>query len=224
MDFALKPLTENPGQNQPHPARALRVAAHFFSILFHPLLLSSYTIAFLIYLHPSAFVGVDAHTCLLRMSSTVLFTFLYPAIVIFLAWRLKLVRSLSLNNMQDRIVGFMVTMFFYWWTWNVFRNLQDVPPVAVHFALGSFLAICGGWMCNIFFKISMHALGAGGLCAFFIAFGMHDAFASGLYIAVPLLLTGLVCSSRLILGQHTPFEIYIGLLVGALAQWFTWLL
>ncbi|MDP4248869.1 MAG: hypothetical protein Q8918_02030 [Bacteroidota bacterium] len=223
MDSAFTALSENPRQAQPHPSHGLRIAAHFFSAVFHPLLLSTYVIAFLIFLHPSAFVGVDERTRILRISSTILFTFLYPAIVIFLAWRLKLVRSLSLNNMQDRIVGFLVTMFFYWWTWNVFRNLSDVPPVAVHFALGSFLAICGGWMCNIFFKISMHALAAGGLCAFFICFGMQDPFASGLYIAVPILIAGFVCSSRLVLAQHTPFEIYIGLFIGALAQWVAWL-
>lgn len=168
-------------------------------------------------------MGVDERTRILRLSSTILFTFLYPGIVIFLAWRLKLVRSLSLNNRQDRIIGFLIAMFFYWWTWNVFRNLTDVPPVAVHFALGSFLAICGGWMCNIFFKISMHALALGGVCAFFILFGLQDAFATGLYVVVPVLITGIVCSARLILAEHTPFEIYIGLLIGAAAQWFAWL-
>ena len=105
----------------------------------------------------------------------------------------------------------------------LFRNLPDIPRVAVHFTLGSFLAICGGWMCNIFFKISMHALAAGGLCAFFIIFSMHDPFASGLYISVCVLIAGLVCTARLILAQHTPFEIVTGLIVGVLAQAVAWL-
>jgi hypothetical protein len=114
-------------------------------------------------------------------------------------------------------------MFFYWWTWNVFRNLSDIPPVVVHFTLGSFLAICGGWMCNIFFKISMHALAMGGLCAFFTIFSMHDAFASGLYISICILIAGFVCTARLLLAEHTPFEIITGLLVGVLAQIVAWL-
>jgi hypothetical protein len=221
MDSVLPAFANS--QEQPHPSFVLRFAAHFFSVVFHPLLISAYVIAFLIYLHPSAFVGVDSHTRTLRMLSTVLFTVLYPGITIFIAWRLKLVRSLALHNMKDRIVGFLVAMFFYWWTWNVFRNLPDIPPVAVHFALGSFLAICGGWMCNIFFKISMHALAMGGLCAFFIIFGMHDPFASGLYISICILITGIVCSSRMLLDAHTSFQIITGLLVGVLGQMAGWL-
>lgn len=208
---------------QPTPSRVLRSAAHFISIIFHPLLISGYVMAFLIYLHPAAFVGMDDRTKLFRLVSTLLFTIFYPGIIIFIASRLKLIRSLKMDTMQDRIVGFVITMFFYWWTWNVFRNLPDMPRVAVHFTLGAFLAICGGWMCNIFFKISMHALAVGGLCAFFIAFGMHDPFASGLYISICILMAGLACTARLLLAQHTPFEIVTGLVVGVLAQFVAWL-
>jgi hypothetical protein len=212
-----------PDPLQPAPSRTIRGFAHLVSIIFHPLLISAYVIAFLVYLHPSAFVGMDDRTKLLRMASTLLFTVLYPAFIIFIASRLRLIRSLRMDTMQDRIVGFIITMFFYWWTWNVFRNIPDMPRVAVHFTLGAFLAICGGWMCNIFFKISMHALAAGGLCAFFLLFGMHDPFASGLYISVCMLIAGLVCTARLILAQHTPFEVVAGLSVGVLAQMLAWL-
>jgi hypothetical protein len=224
MDSAFPAFTDHGSPEQPHASPIIRSAAHFFSVVFHPLLISAYVVAFLIYVHPAVFVGVDDHMRSLRMLSTLLFTVFYPGIVIFIAWRLKLVTSLSLHTMQDRIVGMLVTMFFYWWTWYVFRNLPDIPPVALNFAFGSFLAICGGWMCNIFFKISMHALAAGGLCAFFVLFGLQDPFASGLYIALPILITGIVCTSRLLLAAHTPFEIVTGLLVGALAQWFSWII
>lgn len=222
MDSLLPVFSNKHLEEQSQPAPGLRLAAQFFSIIFHPLLISAYTIAFLIFLHPAAFVGVDEHIKVLRMLSTLLFTVIYPGITILIAWRLKLVRSLALHNMQDRIVGFLITMFFYWWTWNVFRNLPDVPPVAVHFALGSFLAICGGWMCNIFFKISMHALAVGGLCCFFIIFGMHDPFATGMYISVSILIAGIVCSSRLLLNAHSSFEIVTGLIVGVLGQMAGW--
>jgi hypothetical protein len=215
--------THMPGRQKSLPhARGLRAAAHFFSVIFHPLLISAYVMAFLLYVHPAAFAGVEPRTRLFRMASTVLFTVCYPAIILFIAWRLRLIRSLKLDSRQDRIIGLVITMFFYWWTWNVFRNLSDMPPVAVHFTLGAFLAICGGWMCNIFFRISMHALAVGGLCAFFLLFGSQDAFASGLYISAAVFITGLVCSARMLLDEHSAFEIIAGLLVGALAQWISW--
>src|SRR5450432_4375867 len=206
-----------------HPSRSVRFFAHFFSILFHPLLISTYVFAFLIYLHPSAFEGVDQHIKNLRMFSMILFTIFFPALSLLLAWRLKLIKSLSLESRQDRLIGFIVTMFFYFWASYVFRNLPDTPPVAAHFVLGTFLAVCGAWMCTIFYKVSLHAVAMGGLIAFFILFGRQDPFASGLYLALPVLIGGIVCSSRLLLGAHNNFEMVMGFFVGMIAQSLAWL-
>jgi hypothetical protein len=206
-----------------HPSRLVRAFAYFFSILFHPMLVCAYTIAFLIYLHPSAFEGVDPHTRNLRMLSIILFTVFFPGVSLFIAWRLKLIRSLSLENRQDRLIGFIVTMFFYFWASYVFRNLPDTPPVAAHFILGTFLAVCGAWMCTIFYKVSLHAVAVGGLISFSILFVSQDPYASGLYIALPVLIAGITCTSRLILGAHNRFEIVSGFVVGLLAQCIAWL-
>jgi hypothetical protein len=217
-DYLQRPAIEK------HPSPAVRFFAHLFSILFHPLLISSYVFAFLIYIHPAVFEGVDSHTRNLRMFSMVLFTIFFPAVSLFLAWRLKLINGLSLENRQDRLVGFIVTMFFYFWASYVFRNLSDTPPVAAHFVLGTFLAVCGAWMCTIFYKVSLHAVAMGGLISFFILFGQEDPYVSGLYLVLPILIGGLVCSSRLILGAHNRFEMITGFFVGIMAQAVAWLI
>jgi len=157
------------------------------------------------------------------MFSMVLFTIFFPALSLFLAWRLKLIKNLSFENRQDRLVGFIVTMFFYFWASYVFRNLPDIPPVAAHFVLGTFLSVCGAWMCTIFYKVSLHAVSIGGLITFFILFGREDPYVSGLYLVIPILVGGIVCSSRLILGAHTRFEMVTGFFVGILAQSIAWL-
>ena len=79
---------------------------HSFScaFFFHPF--SSVTdqficVAFLIYIHPSAFEGVDPHTKNLRMLSIILFTVFFPALVCFLPGDLKLIKNLALENRQD---------------------------------------------------------------------------------------------------------------------------
>jgi len=158
------------------------------------------------------------------MLSMLLFTVFFPCLSLFIAWRLKLIRSLSLENRQDRLAGFIVTMFFYFWASYVFRNLPDTPPVAAHFVLGTFLAVCGAWMCTIFYKVSLHAVAMGGLVGFAIIFSRQDVYASGLYLAIPVLIAGIVCSSRLILGAHNRFEMISGFLLGILAQSVAWLI
>jgi len=216
-------VTTSRSPNAPYPSRLIRGLAQILSILFHPLLISAYVMAFLIYLHPAAFEGVDRHTANLRMLSTVLFTVFFPVLSLFLAWRLKLIHSLSLEHRNDRLVGFIVTMFFYFWTSYVFRNLPDTPAPAAHFLLGSFLAICAAWMCTIFYKVSLHAVAMGGLIAFALLYSRVDPFTNGLYIAVPVLIAGLVCSSRLIRGAHNRFEMISGFVIGFLAQAVAWL-
>jgi hypothetical protein len=206
-----------------HPSRIVRDIAYFFSLLFHPLLISSYIIAFLIYVHPSAFEGVDPRTANLRMLSVVLFSVFFPALSLFLAWRLKLVKNLALDTRNDRLVGFIVTMFFYFWTSYVFRNLPDTPYQVSHFLLGTFLAVCAAWMCTIFYKVSLHAVAMGGVVAFSLLFSRTDPFTSGIYLAVPVLIAGIVCSSRLILGAHNRFEMISGFIVGFLAQSIGWI-
>jgi hypothetical protein len=209
--------------NDRHPSTTVRFFAHVFSIIFHPLFISVYVFIFLIYLHPAAFEGIDPQTKNLRLISMILFTLFFPALSLFLSRRLKLIKNLSLENRSDRLVGFIVTMFFYFWASYVFRNLPDTPPVAAHFVLGAFLAVCGAWMCTIFYKISLHAVSMGGLISFFILFSREDAYSSGLYLTLVILVAGIVCTSRLILGAHNRFEMITGFIVGILAQGIAWL-
>jgi membrane-associated phospholipid phosphatase len=44
----------------------------------------------------------------------------------------------------------------------------------------------------------------------------------GPYTSIGLFIAGLVCTSRLILNDHKPFDVYAGLLLGALAQLVAW--
>ena len=200
----------------------LRFLANLVAYLFHPLFITSYVIGFLIFFHPYAFTGFDPKVKVFRMLNVVLCNALFPAFSVFLLKQLGFISSMHLRTVKERIIPYVIAMIFYWWTWNVYKNLPDSPPEAVNFLLGAFLALCGGWLCNIYFKVSMHAIALGGALMFFFIFSFTDEYASGLYLSIALLATGLVCTSRLITRDHTPFEIYTGLFVGMLGQFIAW--
>jgi hypothetical protein len=176
---------------------------------------------FLLFFHPGAFTGYEHKMKVLRFLHVFLVNALFPAFSVFLLWRLELISSIFLRTTRERIIPYVIVMVFYFWTWYVFRNL-DIPAFAVHFSLGAFLAICGAWMCNIYFKISMHATALGGALMFFFLFSFTDEYASGLYLSLVLLVTGLVCTARLIGSDHTAFEVWSGLFIGLMAQWIAW--
>ncbi|HVM87328.1 MAG TPA: hypothetical protein VMT76_04015 [Puia sp.] len=208
--------------SQKQPA-ALRFLAHLFSVIFHPLFITSYVMYFLLFIHPLAFAGFDNKVKIFRFISVLFSTALLPAFSTFLLWQLKLgVQSIVLRTTKERIIPYALAMIFYWWIWNVYRHLDDSPPVSVHFLLGTFLAVCGAWFCNIYFKISMHAIAVGGGVIFFLLFSLNDGFASGLNLSIVIFIAGIVCTSRFIVSDHTSFELYSGLFIGALAQFLAW--
>ena len=200
-----------------------RFFARLFSFIFHPVLITSYIVAFFVFLHPSVFTGFDHQTMMFRLITVLLFTTVFPVFAVFLCWRLKLIKSIYLYTSRDRIIPYIIVMFFYWWTFYVFNNLPDSPPPVKHLLLGCFLAVCGGWLCNIYFKISMHGIAMGGLLMFFLLFVFTDSYASGLYLSVAVLITGIVLTARFIVSDHRPAEIYAGLIIGAISQLIGWI-
>jgi hypothetical protein len=203
---------------------AIRFFAHAISVIFHPLLISSYVIAFLLFIHPFLFSGIGNQLKLFRILSVLLSSFFLPIFSIFLCWRLGFIQSMRLKSARDRIIPYVIVMIFYFWLWYVYRNQGENPPQSIAFLLGSFLAVCGAWFCNIFFKISMHAIAAGGLAMFFLLFSFRDSYASGLYLSTAILIGGLICTARMLVSDHRQRDIYAGILVGVAAEWIAWLI
>ena len=204
-----------PAPRQPLPARIL---ANVVSIIFHPLFIPTYVMAFLLYQHTYAFLGFDERMNMLRLLSVIVSTVLLPAFSIFLLWKLDFIRSIYLRTQRERIIPYAIALVFYFWVWYVFNNLSDSPLPAKQFLLGVFLGVCGAWMGNIWFKVSMHGIGVGGLMAFFLLQSMLYPSAVLLYLVIAVFIAGLVCTARFIAGGHTRAEVYAGLFIGMLAQ------
>jgi hypothetical protein len=203
---------------------ALRFFGHLISIVFHPLFIPIYVCCFILYWHPLVFAGYSPFDKLRSLASVFVNLTLLPAFTVFLLWRLKFINSIYLKTQKERIIPFAATMLFSFWCWNVFRNLPDYPEQFTNFLLGGFITIIAGWLANIYFKISMHGLAAGGMAVFVLGVAITGEGSSGQYIAAALLLSGLICTARLVVSDHKPFEVYAGLFVGAASQWLAFIL
>ena len=72
-------------------------------------------------------------------------------------------------------------------------------------------------MINIYMKISMHTIAMGVTISFMMLLALTQSVSFGLYISVAIFIAGLVCTARFIASDHTPKEIYGGLLAGLTA-------
>jgi hypothetical protein len=200
--------------NQP---AALRFFAGLVSFLFHPLFIPAYIMAFLLYKHPYAFAGMSEKMKLFRFFSVVFITAFLPAFSIFLMKQLGFIQSVFLRTQKDRIIPYIVSMVYYWWAWHVSKNLHDNPAL-VAMLLATFIGCIAGMMANIYFKISMHGIAVGALFIFFVWLAFNGTVTLGIYLAIATLISGLVCTARLIVSDHSAVEIYAGLITGMLCQ------
>ena len=196
----------------------LNYLAQFFSYLFHPVFIPLYVIFFLIYWHPLVFAGVSKQVRVLWIAAIFVNCTFFPVVTVFLAWRLKFVRSFHLHTRRDRIIPYALAMIFYFWCWYVFKNNPNAPVMLQNFLLGSFIAVIFAWLANIYFKISMHALAAGGMCFFLTLIALQGDGNPGLYLTAGWLILGIVATSRLLVSDHQPLDIYAGIFLGMLSQ------
>ena len=132
---------------------------------------------------------------------------------------LGFIKSVYLDSQQDRIGPYLANMIFYFWAARVFFKFTiELNPVLPSFMTGIFVTTIVGLISNIYFKISMHAMGAGGLVGIFIIIMRSNTMLMTWPLCIALLIAGIVCTSRLIVSDHTPKEIYIGLFAGLLCQ------
>lgn len=208
---------ENGGYDIRQP-RPLRQLAGFISFVLHPVFIPVYVTAFLLFVHPVLFAGYGQPDKAKLVATIFVNLCFLPLVTVFLCWRLKFVGSMLLGTQRDRIIPLAAAMIFYFWCWFVLKNATQIPVLFRQFLLGSFITIIVAWMANIYFKISLHALGAGSMLGFILLLVFSSDGGSAGYLAVAAVAAGLICSARLLLGAHRPADVYAGLLLGILSQ------
>jgi len=129
------------------------------------------------------------------------------------------INSIFLKTQKERIIPYIISNIFFFWMYLVFRNQPEVSSLLTAFVLSVFISSSVALMANIYFKISMHAIGMGGLLGLMlIILFTNPSSPFTLPFAVSLLITGIVCTSRMIVGNHSQQDIYLGLLCGIFCQ------
>ena len=150
---------------------------------------------------------------------TALNTVFFPAFAVLLIKGLGFIKSIFLRSRQDRIGPYLSSMIFYFWaTWVFFKTEPQLALILPSFMTGVFLTTVVGLLSNIYFKISMHAMGAGGMLGLFLIVMFGNSMLMTWPLCIALLITGIVCTSRLIVSDHTAKEIYWGLFFGVICQ------
>ena len=196
----------------------LKVAAKILSYIFHPMFIPALVTAVLLWIHPMTKLLISDFNKPRIMVMVFLYTGFFPGIAVFLMWRLKFIKSIFLRSRQERIIPFVVAMFFFFWIYYVSRNLETFPFSLRQFLMGVFLSSASALFANIFTKISMHGMAVGGMTGFAFMQQFADGHWQSNWSLIALLIAGIVCTARLILKAHMPVDVYAGFVTGVLCQ------
>lgn len=212
-------LQERREQEPPLMPGFIKTLAHIISYLFHPVFVPVYITGWLVFIHPYYFAGFSSFDRSRTLIMALMMYSFFPLVTVGLLKALKFIDSFHLNTTKERIIPLAACGIWYFWIWNVWRNLPDYPEAAVTLARGIMLSVFMAWLGNIVMKVSLHAISMGAMLGYFIWLGLLGGFPMGFYIAIGLLVTGLVLTSRFIISDHNNKEIYGGLAAGLVSMW-----
>ncbi len=200
-----------------------RVIAQVVSYILHPLFVPAAVAAWLLLKHPLYTLLLEELTRVRLLAMVSINTILFPVLIAFLLWKLGFIKNLQLDTQRERIFPLVANIIFYFWAWNVSRNLDNIPTPLIQWLMGVFLTSSIAMFLNIYMKISLHTLAMGGLIGFSALMMINDPFWPAWMLALSLLLGGLAGTARLIREAHLQGEVYVGYLAGAacmVAGWY----
>ena len=206
-----------PAEETAKPDLITRILCTLISVVLHPIFIPIYVTAFLLYLHPTAFIGFSPENKNWTLVIVAINVAVFPLLSVLLLRALKFIDSILLKTQKDRIIPYIASGIFFFWTYTVFKQQPAYPLVVSAFLMGLFLSSSGALLANIYLKISMHGIAMGNWLGFFLMLMYSDSMRMTWPLFYVIILTGLVGTARLMLNSHKPRELYMGIALGMLS-------
>lgn len=197
--------------------RGLRFPAKVISYIFHPLFMPFLTALAVLFLNKFSFIGLDDPFKKQLLANIGLNTIFFPLICTLLLKALGFIESIQMHTSKDRIIPLIATMIFYFWCYQIMKNLQAPLSFRV-LLLGYFWGVIVVFIANIFVKISMHTAAAGGLLGMILVVMMIGKINLIMPLLAVLLLGGIIGTARMVLKAHKPREVWLGYFAGVVVQ------
>ncbi|MFZ2905290.1 MAG: hypothetical protein WAZ98_03700 [Cyclobacteriaceae bacterium] len=195
----------------------MNTLARVISVVFHPLLLTTYLFGLLSFVFPSALYPFTTTSRWWLISFIFVLTFLLPAINIFFLRALNTISSWTMEDRRERIRPFFLITIIYCLVTYVFSVKTRISTADSMFKLFLIIdcLVIAATVITFVYKISIHSLGISGIVGILISFNWI-AEDNTLFIPtlMMIVLAGIVMSSRLQLNAHTTREVWVGGITG----------
>lgn len=192
----------------------MKLTANIFSFLFHPILMP--LLGFFIILNSGIYESnIPADVKKYAYLITALFTIFLPAALITLLLYMHQVQSFELSQRRERTfpLFFMtLSLLLLYIIVNRILPIRIIKGFTFSMLVTSFLLLLSTYK----FKLSMHLIGLGGISGLIIAISIRFQIDLFFILAIVLVISGIVGSSRLYLNAHNLYEVFAGFGLGFL--------
>lgn len=183
------------------------------SKIFHPLIMPTYGMIFLAMLSSVTVLALPLRVNLELIFLFFVLTFLLPVLAIYYLVLNKRIDDLEVSNRKQRNTPYIIAMLsalvaFYLFG-GMYRYFFTLQLMSAYL-----FSIITATIVNNFTKVSAHAMGCGAMNCFLFMVNLHTGTRYFWLFVASLLVSGLLCSARLILKQHNEFQVGLGFILG----------
>ena len=185
------------------------------SYIFHPILIPFLGVYAHFLLAPKQFDTTLNYGVLLLIF---LLTIVLPILLFYTLKKSKIIDSIHLKTTRERIVPLILNTII------VILIIQFIIPIISYIELYYFFTgillstIACLFLAFLKFKASIHMIAISGLLMYLIATGVHFNIDITLIVALLIVITGAVATSRLYMKAHTFSELIVGFFIGLIPQ------
>ncbi|TVR41952.1 MAG: hypothetical protein EA394_04570 [Bacteroidia bacterium] len=197
--------------------RAEYFFARVFSTLFHPLLIPTLGIFLLFKMSSHISFSISDEARRFIMIIVFINTAIAPVLSILILKRTGYINNYLLLDRAERVFPLVIASFMFFMTYYLLRQLS-LPSLLYFYIMGATLLVVATLIVSFFWKISIHMVSLGGLTGFLIVLSLllHNEISS--LIALAIIFSGFTGTSRIYLKAHSPAQVYVGYLLGALVM------
>lgn len=191
--------------------------AYIISTIFHPLVMPIYLLIYILY-------GNTPWALLPSAYKTIVITYIgigtsiMPLVVIGAFILMHITKDAEMNSRSERVFPLIFSCFSAWLTvYFVYTQMHlPLPIVRLTESVAAMLTVAS--VITPFWKISLHSIGTGALLVFVIILGCASRIDFGASLIISIALSGIVIWARLYLKSHTPMQLLVGYIVGAVVM------
>jgi hypothetical protein len=186
--------------------------AKIIAVVFHPLLMPVYGMA-IIFSAPTLFGYLPFNVKKLLLLIMLINNILLPLSFLPFFIHRNVITSWAITERKERNIPLIITTILYCVTSFIIFRLP-IPLFLKSFIFASAFLSLMVTVINLWWKISLHSVGAGALIGIVLMLSLKMLTPLDWYLISTIIAGGLILSSRLKLNLHNPQQVWMGLFAG----------